>query len=98
MTKQKKPLTVSEISCADLQLAGEELLAKKYMSYSNQMTNPELAQFCLQMATRHVQNFNLLFHAVMQHPSSLQTPSQQQEWQKLQQQANQMQAQQELQQ
>jgi hypothetical protein len=53
-------LTSKELSALEDQLNYEQVLVKKYKSYANQCTDPQLKTKCEQVASRHQEHFNRL--------------------------------------
>ncbi len=53
-------LTSKELSALEDQLAGEEILVKKYRTFSNQCTDATLKNKCSSIADTHQRHFNTL--------------------------------------
>lgn len=55
-------LTEKELTAIDEQLAQEQLLIKKFKSYSTQATDPALKTKCDQIANQHQCHYNTLMN------------------------------------
>lgn len=53
-------ITSKELSALEDQLNYEQVLVKKYKTYSSQCTDPQLKTKCEQVASRHQEHFNRL--------------------------------------
>jgi len=53
-------LTSKELTCIEEQLGAEEVLVKKYKTFSSFLTDPQLKNKCVQIAERHQKHFNTL--------------------------------------
>lgn len=53
-------LTSKELSALEDQLAGEEILVKKYRTFSNRCTDANLKNKCSSIADTHQRHFNTL--------------------------------------
>lgn len=53
-------LTTKELSIIKEQLGCEQVLVKKYSSYVNELSDPELKTKCEQIATKHQAHYNSL--------------------------------------
>jgi rubrerythrin len=54
-------LTTKELSALEDQLNYEKLMIKKYNSFSDQCSDPQLKSKCKQIAQQHQQHYNRLF-------------------------------------
>ena len=55
-------ITSKELSALDDQLNMEQTLVKKYRTFANQCSDPQLKEKCSQIADRHMMHFNTLMH------------------------------------
>ena len=53
-------MTVKELSALEQQLTMEQLLIKKYRTYANRITDPQLRTKCQQVAARHQEHYTRL--------------------------------------
>lgn len=53
-------LTSKELSAIEDQLNYEQVLVKKYRTFANSCSDPQLRQKCEQVASRHQDHFNRL--------------------------------------
>lgn len=55
-------ITSKELSALDDQLSMEQVLVKKYRTFANQCSDPQLKTKCTQIADRHQTHFNTLMN------------------------------------
>ena len=55
-------ITSKELSALDDQLNMEQTLVKKYKTFANQCSDPQLKEKCNQIAERHLTHFNTLMN------------------------------------
>ncbi|NLB80805.1 MAG: spore coat protein [Clostridiaceae bacterium] len=55
-------ITTKELSALDDQLTMEQVLVKKYRTFANQCSDPQLRTKCNQIADRHQTHFNTLMN------------------------------------
>lgn len=55
-------LTEKELSAIEDQLAGEQLLVKKYQLYAQTSTDPQIKMKCEQIAAKHQNHFDRLLN------------------------------------
>ena len=53
-------ITSKELSALEDQLNSEQMLVKKYRTFANACSDPQLRQKCEQVASRHQDHFNRL--------------------------------------
>ena len=53
-------ITSKELIALDDQLTMEQVLVKKYRTFANQCSDPQLREKCTQIADRHQAHFNTL--------------------------------------